>query len=109
MSNQLFVYGTLGPGQPNEYILKEIGGTFKKASVKGKLFNKGWASEMGYPGIKLNEKIETIEGHVFYADFTEEDWQSLDDFEGEAYKRVTTTVTLTDTGDEIEVFVYELR
>ena len=36
---RLFVYGTLGPGRPNEHILLKIGGTWQPASVR--LANSG--------------------------------------------------------------------
>ncbi len=37
---KLFVYGTLGPGRPNEHILKKIGGSWKRGFVWGKLFEE---------------------------------------------------------------------
>ena len=40
--NNLFVYGTLAPGRPNEHILQDIGGTWKEGSVTGKLHQEGW-------------------------------------------------------------------
>jgi len=35
MPQRLFVYGTLGPGRPNEQALNAIGGTWEEASVNG--------------------------------------------------------------------------
>ena len=52
---KLFVYGTLGPGKPNEHILKNIGGTWKKAYVWGELFEEGWGADMGCPGIRFTK------------------------------------------------------
>ena len=34
----LFVYGTLAPGEPNEHILKDVEGVWLEASVTGKLY-----------------------------------------------------------------------
>ena len=94
MKERLFIYGTLGPGSPNEHILKNIGGVFKKASVTGILHNKGWGAEMGYPEITLDEGGIKVEGFLFSSDNINEHWSELDELEGEAYKRVLTKVEL---------------
>lgn len=78
---KLFVYGTLGPGRPNEHILKKIGGTWKKGFVWGKLFKEGWGAEMGFPGIRLEEKVGMIKGHVFYSNNLGQHWAELNKFE----------------------------
>jgi gamma-glutamylcyclotransferase (GGCT)/AIG2-like uncharacterized protein YtfP len=41
MIKKLFVYGTLGPGRPNEHIMKNIGDTWEEASVIGILHQEG--------------------------------------------------------------------
>ena len=43
----LFVYGTLGPGRPNAYIMENIGGTWLKGSVEGTLEQKGLGGRNG--------------------------------------------------------------
>ena len=85
MVERLFVYGTLGPNRPNEYILKNIGGTFVNASVIGFLYEKGWGAKMGYPGIILDSKGKKVEGFLFSSNKISEHWAELDAFEGEAY------------------------
>ena len=106
---KLFVYGTLGPGRPNEHILKKIGGTWKKGFVWGKLFKEGWGAEMGFPGIRLEDKVELIKGFVFYSNHLEQSWTELDEFEGNAYHRIKTTITLEDTKEEVEAYIYTLK
>lgn len=106
---KLFVYGTLRPGKPNEHILKKIGGSWKQAYVWGKLFKEGWGAEMGFPGIRLDHPTEKIEGYVFYSDKLTENWDMLDDFEGEAYQRINTEVTLTKENEKTEAFIYVLK
>jgi gamma-glutamylcyclotransferase (GGCT)/AIG2-like uncharacterized protein YtfP len=64
MVEKLFVYGTLGPGRQNEHILEAIGGRWEHATVRGKLRQEGWGTEMGYPGIDLGENGEEIEGFL---------------------------------------------
>ena len=54
MTERLFVYGTLGPGRPNEHVLGSIDGSWEAASVTGTLHDEGWGAAMGYPGIVLD-------------------------------------------------------
>lgn len=108
MKQRLFVYGTLGLGKPNEHILKNIGGEFEKASVKGFLHDKGWGAAMGCPAIRLDANGDKVEGFVFSSENIAQHWQALDKFEGEEYQRVLTKVALEDK-TEVEAFIYTLK
>ena len=108
MTEKLFVYGTLGPNRPNEHVLKEIGGSWEKATVRGKLRQAGWGAEMGYPGIDLDENGEEIEGFLFVSENLSNHWNALDDFEGEGYARVITRAKLED-GSVVDAYIYTLR
>ncbi len=108
MTNKLFVYGTLGPGRPNEHILRNIGGSWEKASVTGILHHEGWGAAMGYPAITLNKDGDKVEGFLFSSDKIAEHWPELDAFEGEAYERVLTTVELKNK-IIVEAFIYILK
>ena len=33
----LFIYGTLGPGGPNEHVMLDIGGSWTPGTLKGRL------------------------------------------------------------------------
>ena len=107
MQKKLFVYGTLGLGCPNEHILNDIGGSWERASIKGKLLNKGWGAEMGFPGIVLDESGNEINGFVFTSDNLSIYWHKLDEFEGEAYSRVLSKVKLNN-GSLVDAYVYIL-
>ena len=108
MIEKLFVYGTLGPGRPNEHVLGAIGGTWQTATVKGFLREEGWGAELGYPGIDLDEDGEEVQGFLFTSQNLAEHWPELDHFEGEAYKRVVTPVRLED-GSQTNAQIYTLR
>ncbi len=108
MNDKLFVYGTLGPGRPNEHILKKIGGSFEEASIIGLLHDEGWGAEMGYPGLTIDVKGEKITGVLFVSNNLNEHWSELDNFEGEAYERVQTTVKLKNN-TTVEAFVYAIK
>ena len=108
MVERLFVYGTLRPGHPNEHILAPLGGTFEPATVRGNLHQKGWGAAMGYAAIELNENGDEVEGDVFTSENLAAHWQSLDDFEGDGFKRVLTKVTLKN-GTTLDAYIYTLN
>ncbi len=108
MTKNLFVYGTLGPGRPNEHILNSIGGSWEKGSVTGYLHQEGWGAEMGYPGITLSKDGDKVEGFLFSADKISEHWSELDKFEGDAYKRVLTSVE-TKNSTFVDAYIYTLK
>ena len=108
MKECLFVYGTLGPNRPNEHILKNIGGSFEEASVLGILYNEGWGSEMGYPGIILDPKGEKVKGFLFSSSKLNKHWPELDEFEGSAYKRVLAEVGIKNK-TTLQAFIYVLK
>ena len=107
-AERLFVYGTLVPGGPNEHILKEIGGTFTPATVRGRLVEAGWGATMGYPGIVFDDETQRVEGVVLESGNLAAHWDKLDAFEGPGYERVSRLATLAD-GTEVTAYVYALR
>ena len=107
MVERLFVYGSLAPGQPNEHVLSEIGGTWETASVTGTLHQAGWGAALGYPGIKINEQGDEVQGVLFSSEKLADYWPTLDAFEGEAYERVLTVVTLKDE-TTVAAHIYQL-
>ena len=108
MVNKLFVYGTLGPGRPNEHILGDIGGEWAVASVRGSLHDEGWGAELGFPGIVLAADGGRVDGFLFESDRLDQHWPRLDAFEGEAYQRVLAEVELEDTST-VTAYVYTLK
>ena len=108
MIEKLFVYGTLGPGRPNEHVLDAIGGSWETAVVTGTLRHEGWGAEMGYPGIDLHEDGDEIEGFLFSSENLSDHWADLDQFEGEAYRRVPVKARLEDAST-VDAYIYTLR
>jgi len=105
---RLFVYGTLGPGRPNEHILAAIGGDFEPAVVNGTLHQQGWGAAMGYSAIELDENAGEVEGYLFTSENLSNHWKALDDFEGEAYERVLAKVKLK-TGINLDAYIYTMK
>ncbi len=108
MTERLFVYGTLAPGRPNEHVLAALPGKWEPASVRGRLLPEGWGAAAGYPGIVLDDEGSEIEGLLFSSDCLGEHWDRVDEFEGEGYERVVTTVKLKDGGSS-DGYIYRLR
>ena len=108
MIKKLFVYGTLGPGRPNEEVLSSIGGSWEPAVVSGSLRDEGWGSKMGYPGIVLEEDGDDVEGFLFISNNLSNHWELLDEFEGEGYERVITKARLRD-GRRVDAYIYALK
>ena len=108
MIKRLFVYGTLGPGRPNEHVLRKIGGSWEVAYVPGSLHDEGWGATMGYPGLILDKDGERVDGYLFSSENITEHWHELDSFEGAAYERGLTTVELQNN-TFVEAFIYTLK
>ena len=105
---RLFVYGTLAPGRPNHSVLENIPGHWETATIKGKLLDEGWGSELGYPGIVPSDEGDEIEGFVFSSEHLSEHWSMLDEYEGVGYRRILVRVTI-ESGEKIEACVYALN
>ncbi len=105
----LFVYGTLCSGGANAHVLNEIGGEFRKATVKGTWHKEGWGYENhGLRGMVVDASGGEIPGQIFASENLENQWAMLDDFEGSDYQRVKTTATRSD-GDVVDVYAYVLK
>jgi gamma-glutamylcyclotransferase (GGCT)/AIG2-like uncharacterized protein YtfP len=108
-TNRLFVYGTLAPGRPNQHVLAGVPGEWEPASITGRLLHQGWGAGLGFPGIVLDEDgPDHVDGVLFSSDRLNEHWERLDEFEGEGYERVLTSVRLPG-GRVEEAYVYVLR
>jgi gamma-glutamylcyclotransferase (GGCT)/AIG2-like uncharacterized protein YtfP len=107
MSNRLFVYGTLAPGQSNAHVLADLSGTWQPAHVRGTVHNVTWGPAAGYLGLVLGANDGVVRGQIFTSDDLPAHWERLDVFEGEGYARVPVQATLVD-GSVVEAFTYVL-
>lgn len=107
-AGKLFVYGSLQPGGANAHVLEPYGGSWRPASVKGHLQQRGWGAELGYPGLFLDENGPRVSGYLLTSPKIDSAWRDLDAFEGAEYARVSAAVEL-DEGDTVFAFVYVLK
>lgn len=103
----LFVYGTLRLGESHAYLLERIGGSWRKASVRGQFYPQGIGLTLGYPVLVLDPQGDGIEGYLFSAEDLAAHWTALDDYEGEGYRRVCTEIRLDD-GSIVQAHIYVL-
>ena len=108
MTQRLFVYGTLAPGQPNEHVLAPLAGAWQPATVRGHLMPQGWGAALGFPALVPAADGEAIRGFVFSSPHLADFWPTLDEFEGEQYERVLLEAHLDD-GSTVDAFVYAPR
>lgn len=104
----LFVYGSLIPGQENDFVLSNFRGTWQKASIKGFYNNKGWGKTYGYPAVILHNEGKPIKGMLFSSGDLSSNWKVIDDFEGEMYQRVLTKALLPND-KEVKAYIYKLN
>jgi gamma-glutamylcyclotransferase (GGCT)/AIG2-like uncharacterized protein YtfP len=77
----LAVYGTLAPGQPNHWVVQSFGGHWSKAWVRGIALQ-----DQGYPVFIDDPHAPEFEVDVLKSSMI--DWDALDAFEGENYRRI---------------------
>ena len=97
-SSALAVYGTLRPGEPNHYVVRDIPGSWVDALVRGYLYEITWGPAEGYPGLTLADDGHLIPVSVLTSDELDQWLWRVDRFEGDGYHRRPTTVF--DVGGE---------
>ncbi len=107
-TEHLFIYGTLAPGKVNHYVIADIPGVWKKASLRGVLYNEGWGADLGCPGLVPDDNADPVNGHVFSSQELYVHWARLDEFEGSEYVRQKVRVNL-ENGDFIDAYVYAIK
>lgn len=89
---RLATYGTLSPGRVNHGQLAMLKGRWLQGTVRGRLLDAGWGTEIGFPGLVLDPGGPVVEAHVFESLELPAHWSRLDEFEGPDYRRVITEV-----------------
>ena len=91
-----------------DHLLKSIGGRWEKARINGVYVEPGSIPGFSYPGVRLMDDGDKIEGYLFISNNLSNHWDAIDAYEGKYYERVVTRAILND-GRETDAFVYELK
>ncbi|MFT4021594.1 MAG: gamma-glutamylcyclotransferase family protein [Acinetobacter sp.] len=105
----LFVYGTLRPNETNAHLLDNIGGVWRKATLRGIVHVLDWGPDAGLFALELNDQANEVEGFVFSSNTLQHHWQMLDDFEGFQYRRVQTQACIEDNLQTVWTYVIQPR
>ena len=79
---RLIVYGTLVPGGQYHHLLADVGATWERCTIRGRL-----GSYRGYPSFKWNPVGESHPAWLVTSPELPQKFRELDDFEGRAYTR----------------------
>ena len=101
MSAHVFVYGTLRRGGSNEFRMEDAD-YLAPASVRGRLYRVAW-----YPALILDSSAQPVIGDLW--SIPESLLEPLDAYEGDEYGRIRSEVTRQDTGELVEVWLWEWR
>jgi gamma-glutamylcyclotransferase (GGCT)/AIG2-like uncharacterized protein YtfP len=83
VTNALFVYGTLAPGEPAWSRIARYVSEQREAAVPGRLYDTG----RGYPGAVFAAGDSLVQG--WCCTCTDLPFAELDAFEGDEYRRIT--------------------
>jgi gamma-glutamylcyclotransferase (GGCT)/AIG2-like uncharacterized protein YtfP len=94
--SRLATYGSLAPGKSNHHQLAALRGHWISGVVRGDLYQDGWGTLQGYPGLVLNPEGAPVTVAMFCSEDLPRHWARLDAFEGRDYRRVVTQVATAD-------------
>jgi gamma-glutamylcyclotransferase (GGCT)/AIG2-like uncharacterized protein YtfP len=88
-SRHLIAYGSLAPGGRHADETAVMAGDWRSGWVTGTLVERGWGASFGYPALVWDPASERrVAAHLFVSPDLPHHWARLDDFEGEAYRRI---------------------
>lgn len=106
-AHTLIIYGSLAPGEKNHHIVAHIKGQWLNAKVFGSLENMGWGANYGYLGFRKASQTtpQEIPVHILISEELPQNWEYLDDFEGDGYQRVLCEYELNN-GETSQGYIY---
>lgn len=104
IDHRLATYGTLAPGRRNHHQLEGLAGRWIEGTVTGRLVERGWGADLGYPALIPGDEGDEIAVHVFLSPDLPAHWARLDEFEGAEYRRAPIVVHTSE--GPIEAWIY---
>ncbi|TCJ19948.1 hypothetical protein E0L93_03085 [Rubrobacter taiwanensis] len=101
-SRRLVVYGTLAPGEPNEWVLAGLEGEWRECRVRG-----GVSIRRGLRYFRWDPEAGEVRCLLFVSGRLPGMWPRLDAFEGPGYRRILVPAELE--GRVVAANIYEGR
>lgn len=98
-STRLVVYGSLAPGEPNHHIIEHLGGEWMPCEIRG-VFG-AWAGYRTFTWVPDGTSMPAL---LLTSELLPAAWPSLDDFEGDAYRRILLPVEVEGRGIVANVY-----
>lgn len=92
-------YGTLAPGEPNHWVVRNIPGVWLPAMVRGYRYEITWGPAEGYPGLTVDPDGHHVPVQVLVSNELDRHWPELDRFEGPGYVRRGIELFAAGAGD----------
>jgi gamma-glutamylcyclotransferase (GGCT)/AIG2-like uncharacterized protein YtfP len=98
--HRLIVYGSLAPGEVNNFVLAGLEGNWEQCVIRGHMGRyKGWKV------FKYDPQAEAHQVWLFSSPLLPQKLPDLDDFEGEEYQRIIIPAQVEDR--VIMAYVYQ--
>ena len=101
----LALYGSLVPGEKNNWVVRSIDGEWLAGGVRGFVFDITWGPAEGFEGFLPDDSGNMVPVMVLVSEQLEKNWRSIDDFHGDGFARRIVPTTLNDQ-TVIDAWVY---
>lgn len=98
--HRLIVYGSLAPGEVNNFVVAGLEGTWERCVIRGHM-----GRIQGFKAFKYDPQGEEFSVWLFTSPLLPEKFPDLDDFEGEEYQRIIIPAQVDDR--VIMAYVYQ--
>lgn len=105
--HRLAVYGSLAPGERNHDRVAHLAGKWFEGTVRGHLRDRAWGAGIGFPALIPDPAGDRVPVQVLESPALPAEWDALDAFEGEEYRRVVVTVD-TEARGPLRAQIYAL-
>jgi len=89
--HRLIVYGSLAPGEVNNFVLAGLEGDWERCVIQGHM-----GRYKGFKVFKYDPQGETYPAWLFSSPLLPPKFPELDDFEGEEYQRIIIPALVSD-------------
>lgn len=100
-SKKLVVYGSLAPGEKNHDVISHMKGSWRPCTIQGVLD----IAPTGYRIFTKQHDGPPVQALLFESDDLPAGWKALDEFEGDAYRRMLIPVVVEGKNTVANIYV----